>query len=147
MTREQLTNVPILLVPGIDIHLDRCIKILHTILLGVVKYFWAQTVKAQDKAKAFTTFRARLNSIQCEGLSIPKIPADDMCKYSGSLIGKHFKMLAQVMPYIVYDLVPKDVLNTWNVLGNLVVLLWHTDIKYMNEYCVSSTIFCRGVSC
>lgn len=59
-----------------------------------------------------------------------------MCKYSGSLIGKHFKTIAQVMPFVVYDLVSKDVLNAWNVIGDLVVLLWHTEIRDMNEYCV-----------
>ncbi|EGO30827.1 hypothetical protein SERLADRAFT_404828 [Serpula lacrymans var. lacrymans S7.9] len=50
------------------------------------------------------------------------------------LIGKHFKSLAQVMPYLIYDLVLQDVLNGWCVIGNLVVLLRHTKIDNAEVY-------------
>ncbi|KAF8433347.1 hypothetical protein L210DRAFT_3341766, partial [Boletus edulis BED1] len=49
--------------------------------------------------------------------------------YKGSLIGRHFKSLAQVMPYLIHDLIPCMVLNGWTLIGQLVVLLWHTEIE------------------
>ncbi|KAG2085880.1 uncharacterized protein F5147DRAFT_561703, partial [Suillus discolor] len=54
--------------------------------------------------------------------------------YKGSLIGKHFKSLAQVMPFIIHDLVPLPVLNAWTVIGELVVLVWHTKITDTEAY-------------
>ncbi|KIO11370.1 hypothetical protein M404DRAFT_69073, partial [Pisolithus tinctorius Marx 270] len=55
------------------------------------------------------------------------------------LIGKHFKSLAQVMPYLIYDLVPQHVLDGWTVIGELVVLLWHTAIDDVDEYLATLT--------
>jgi hypothetical protein len=64
--------------------------------------------------------------------------AEYICQYNGSLIRKHFKSLAQVIPFLIYDLVAQDVLHTWNIIGMLVVLLWHTEIEDVEDYLVSS---------
>lgn len=85
---------------GVDIHKDTPTELLHTILLGIVKYFWGQTMFVLDKKKTLEQFRARLNSVDPSGLDIPKLPADYMCKHRFSLIGKHFKSIVQVMPFI-----------------------------------------------
>lgn len=96
--------------------------------MGVVKYYWGQTVWLLDKGKDFATFQAPLNLIVAEGLNVPKIPTDYMCQYCGGLIGKHFKTISQIMAFTVYDLVPQEVLDAWLTLGRLTVLLWHTEI-------------------
>ncbi|KIO17254.1 hypothetical protein M407DRAFT_33083 [Tulasnella calospora MUT 4182] len=125
---------PLLDMPGVDIHKDTPTEILHTVLLGVVKYFWLQTIVLLKKSHSMDVFETRLASINSEGLNIPKISAKYMCAYSGSLIGKHFKTIAQIIPFIVYDLVPKDVLHAWQAIGELVVLLWHTEIPDVGKY-------------
>jgi hypothetical protein len=117
--------------------MDTPTEILHTILLGVVKYFWGQTVCLLDKTHSFTVFQARLASVDTIGLNLPKFNADYICKYKGGLIGKHFKSLAQVMPFLIYDLVPRNVYDGWLAIGTLVVLLWHTEIENTEEYLVS----------
>jgi hypothetical protein len=122
--------------PGVNIHRDTPTEILHTVLLGVVKYFWGQTVFILEKAHLLDTFQTRLESISTNGLHAPTLGAEYICHYKGSLIGKHFKSLAQVMPYIIYDLVPKTVLNGWTVIGEVVVLLWHTKIDDLETYLV-----------
>ncbi|KAG1895977.1 uncharacterized protein F5891DRAFT_1193606 [Suillus fuscotomentosus] len=38
------------------------------------------------------------------------------------------------MPYMIYDLVPKTVLNGWTIIGEVVVLLWHTKINDLETY-------------
>ncbi|KAL0056975.1 hypothetical protein AAF712_016408, partial [Marasmius tenuissimus] len=131
---------PLIGMPGIDIHQDTPTEILHTILLGVVKYFWGQTVHILEKNKEFSTFQVCLASVDISGLNIPKLSADYICAYKGSLIGKHFKSLAQLMPFLIYNLVPSKVLDAWTIIGELVVLVWHTEIEDLEDYlCKLST--------
>ncbi|OAX34515.1 hypothetical protein K503DRAFT_794145 [Rhizopogon vinicolor AM-OR11-026] len=125
---------PLLGMHGLDIHMDTPTEILHMILLGVVKYFWGQTVFLLEKAKFLHIFQCRLASIDKDGLNAPCLNADYICHYKGSLIGKHFKSLAQVMPFIIHDFVPPTVLNAWTVIGELVVLIWHTRIVDTEAY-------------
>ncbi|KAG2051831.1 hypothetical protein BDR06DRAFT_983423 [Suillus hirtellus] len=125
---------PLLGMDGLDIHMDTPTEILHTILLGVVKYFWGQTVFLLKKAKFLHIFQCQLKSIDKDGLNAPCLNTDYICHYEGSLIGKHFKSLAQVMPFIIHNLIPPPVLNAWTVIGELVVLVWHTKITDMEAY-------------
>jgi hypothetical protein len=117
-------------------HKDTPTEILHTILLGVVKYYWGQTIWILEKGQDFPLFQARLNSLVSDGLNVPKIQADYMCQYKGGLIGKHFKTLSQIMAFAVQGLVPPDVLEAWLILGRLTVLLWHTEIVDVDSYTV-----------
>ncbi|KAG1728357.1 hypothetical protein EDD22DRAFT_742551, partial [Suillus occidentalis] len=125
---------PLLGMNGLDMHMDTPTEILHTVLLGVVKYFWGQTVFLLDKAKLMDVFQTRLQSVDTDGLNAPCLNAGYICHYKGSLIGKHFKSLSQVMPFIIYDLVPSTVLNAWTIMGELVVLIWHTKILNTEVY-------------
>jgi len=140
---EHLAREPIntlLGMPRVNIHLDMPTEILHTVLLGVVKYFWGQTVWLMDKNKTMSMFHSRLSSLNTDSLNAPSLNADYICKYRGSLIGKHFKSLAQLMPFLVYDIVPGQVLDAWNAIGSLVVLLWHTEILDLEVYLVSFSL-------
>jgi len=106
------------------------------VLLGVVKYFWGQTVYLLEKAKLMDLFQTRLDSIAKDGLDSPRLNADYICYYKGSLIGKHFKSLAQVMPFLIQDLLPRTVLDGWTIIGELVVHIWHTTIDDTEIYLV-----------
>ncbi|KAH7885946.1 hypothetical protein F5I97DRAFT_1936899 [Phlebopus sp. FC_14] len=97
---------PLLDIQGIlDIHMDMPTEILHTVLLGVVKYFWGQTVFFLEEAKLLGIFQSQLDSVDKDGLNLPL-----------------------VMPFLIYDLISKTVLNGWTAIGELVVLIWHTEI-------------------
>jgi hypothetical protein len=94
------------------------------------------------KNKTMAQFEARLAALDADGLNIPKINAEYVCRYKGGLIGKHFKGLAQVMSFVVHGLVPAKVLKAWTIIGRLVVLLWHTEIGEIEAYlvCNSSSV-------
>ncbi|KAI0757487.1 hypothetical protein C8Q80DRAFT_1216103 [Daedaleopsis nitida] len=127
---------PLLGMPNINIHLDTPTEVLHTFLLGIVKYYWSQTVMIIDKAKAMELFQMRLAALSTEGLNALAMNAEYICQHRGGLIGKHFKSLAQLMPFVVYDLVPSYLLQAWNTISKLVVLLWHSEIKNLEVYLV-----------
>ncbi|KAI5983207.1 hypothetical protein EDD15DRAFT_2179497 [Pisolithus albus] len=129
---------PLLGMQGLDVHKDTPTEILHTILLGVVKYFWGQTAYILEKGQSLRIFQTRLESINKDGLNSPTLHADYIVRYKGGLVGKHFKSLAQVMPYLIYDLVPQTVLEGWSIIGRLVVLLWHMSIEDTESYLVSA---------
>ena len=107
---------PLLGIRGLNIHQDTSMKILYTILLGIIKYFWAQTAHILDKVQLLKQFQIRLESIKKDGLNSPTLTADYIVRYKGGLIGKHFKSLAQVMPYLVHGLVPQSVLDGWVII-------------------------------
>lgn len=121
-----------------DIHRDTPTEILHTLLLGVVKYYWGQSVFVLGKAKKLTVFECRLASANLMGLDLPKISASYLCQYRGSLIGKHFKAIVQLMSFLCYDLLPAPLLNAWSLLGRLTSLLWYTEIVHIRTYTVRS---------
>lgn len=115
---------------------------MHTVLLGVVKYFWGQSVFVINQKKKFDEFKIRFQSLSLEGLNIPSPALNYICTYPSSLVGKHLKTLVQVMVLLVDGLVEGDLLDAWGVLGDLVVLLWHTEIEDMEPYLVRFESFC-----
>ncbi|KAI0829952.1 hypothetical protein BC628DRAFT_1314715 [Trametes gibbosa] len=134
----QKTNIPLrsplLDIEGLNVHLDTPVEPLHTHLLGVVKYFWAQTIWVLDKNGRFGEFQARLNSLSRVGLKIPNIMADYMCRYRGALIGKHFKTISQVMAFAVCGLVDQTLQDAWLSIGHLTVLIWETNITDITTF-------------
>jgi hypothetical protein len=119
-----------------NIHEDTPVEILHTVLLGVVKYYWGQTMWHLEHDSTVSLFQSRLNSLSEVGLNIPKILADYMIQYKGGLNGKHFKTIAQIMIFAVPGLVPADVLSAWKALGRLCALCWRTEIDDLEGYLV-----------
>ena len=115
---------------------DTPVEILHTILLGVVKYGWHSTHSPwKDAEKALYT--ARLQSSDIKGLSIPPIRASYIVKYANSLIGRQFKILSQLNVFYVHDLVDNDLFELVKAIGTLSALLWIPEIYKMEEYLVS----------
>ncbi|KAF8672560.1 hypothetical protein RHS04_07768 [Rhizoctonia solani] len=121
---------------GVDIHLDTPTKILHTVLLGVVKYFWAQSVFVLEKDKKLDLLASRLALVSTIGLDIPPLNALYICQYQGSLIGKHFKAIVQVMPFVTYNLFVGNthLMTAWLLLGRLTSMLWYPVIDDIDVY-------------
>jgi hypothetical protein len=86
---------------------DTMVEILHTILLGVMKYTWHDlhsnwTPSTQD------LFTVPLQGTNLDGLNVPPIQALYMMQYHNGLIRKCFKTLMQMTAFHVQDIVTLD---------------------------------------
>ena len=74
-----------------------------------------------------------------DGLGISPLAGETLVNYAGSLTGRDFRAIAQVTPFIIYDLVPSDVFDAWVALSTLVPLLWQPIIENIKTYSVSTS--------
>ncbi|KAJ7731957.1 hypothetical protein B0H14DRAFT_3616062 [Mycena olivaceomarginata] len=113
---EEKLYSPFLTLKGFDPAADTPVELLHTILLGAVKYVWhiSHTPWSAEKKK---TYSIRLQATSTEGLSIHAIRANYIMQYAGSLIGRQFKN------------------NHPNrSVGELSALLWVPEIRDLTQY-------------
>ena len=122
---------------GGDIHADTPVEILHTFLLGVVKYIWHHLNSPWNDQQC-ELFAVRLQSSSMDGLSLPPLRAAYMLQYRNGLIGKHFKALQQLGIFHLDDrLCTSLVRDLWKATSELGVMLWYHEIEDMDAYLVS----------
>ncbi|KAJ7750070.1 hypothetical protein DFH07DRAFT_869136 [Mycena maculata] len=105
---------PFLSMKGFDPAKETPIEILHTILLGIIKYAWH---------KVHTTW-------------IPAIRAGYIMQFANSLIGHQFKQVTQTCVFQMYDLVDELQYAAWKAMGELLPLLWYPEIDKLEQYLV-----------
>ncbi|KAJ6600335.1 hypothetical protein DFH09DRAFT_1497797 [Mycena vulgaris] len=135
---------PLLDIAGLDPNKDTPVEILHTILLGIIKYVWhmlhtSWTTPEQD------LFVIRLQSTDLDGLTVPPLRAAYMMQYKNGLIGKHFKTLMQTMVFHVHGLVSDEMFTLVKAVCALSSVLWVHEIDDMKEYTEDLTILIGNV--
>ncbi|KAJ3234890.1 hypothetical protein HDU77_000329, partial [Chytriomyces hyalinus] len=113
--------------------LDTPVEILHCVLLGIVKYFLRATIKGLSGSKK-QDLKAYLEGVQQDGLP-ERIDGHSLVQHVKSLIGKDFRLFAQVAPFALANVVTKELLAAWVSLSHLVAHLYmsHIDMAPYNE--------------
>ncbi|EGO26560.1 hypothetical protein SERLADRAFT_407303 [Serpula lacrymans var. lacrymans S7.9] len=127
---------PVWRIKGLDPHQDTPVKILHIVLLGFVKYLWRDLVQLQLKGKPdkLNLLATRLSSLNVNGLGISPLAGKTLVQYSGSLTGQDFCAIVQVAPFVIYDLVSKECMDTWVALSKLIPLIYQPEIHDINAH-------------
>ncbi|KAJ7919514.1 hypothetical protein B0H13DRAFT_1868436 [Mycena leptocephala] len=115
---------------------DTPIEIRHTILLGIIKYIWHIT-HTPWSAEQKQAYAHRLQCTSTDGLSIHPIRSAYIMQYTGSLIGRQLKTLAQTNVFHVRGLVTDDQFTALKAAGELAALLWVPEIRNLAEYRVA----------
>jgi hypothetical protein len=112
-------------------------------LLGFVKYFWRDVINNQlgkNKSDKKLKLADRLYSVDVSGLGISPLQGDVLVGYSGSLVGRDFRAIAQVAPFVLKGLVSDKCYETWVALSKLIPLIWQPRIDNLPQYIVSSPL-------
>nr|GAT45996.1 predicted protein [Mycena chlorophos] len=125
---------PLLDITGLDPSQDTPVELLHTVLLGVVKYIWHFMNTKQWSEADRCLLAIRLQSTDISGLTVPPIRAAYMVQYRNSLIGKHFKTLMQTLAFAVHDICTPEQFALIKAAGDLGARLWIPEIDNMDSY-------------
>ncbi|KAI8913876.1 hypothetical protein DFJ77DRAFT_431246, partial [Powellomyces hirtus] len=131
---------PLLQLPGFHGHLDTPVEVLHTVLLGFVKYVGNQTIKyglvtGANRATNKATVIARIDSFDANGTDRGPMRGSTFVTYVGSLIGRDFKAFIQAGVFIFHGLIADDVMAMWEKLAVLSVLVYENRISKLDAYC------------
>lgn len=118
---------------GLDPALDTPIEILHTVLLGVVKYTWHWSHTTWTDAQK-SIYSRRLQGTNINHLATLPIRANYIMQYANSLIGRQLKTVAQATAFHVYDTLPILKYELWLAVGDMTALFWFPEIRDMKVY-------------
>ncbi|KAI0716145.1 hypothetical protein C8T65DRAFT_572363 [Cerioporus squamosus] len=124
---------PVLDIPDFDAHADSPIEILHVVLLGVGKYFWRDAC-ARQTPEGKEILKARLSSMNVDGLGISPIRGHTLVYYAKSLVGRDFRIVLQVAPAVLHGMVPDAAYEAWLALGRLAPLIFQHTIEDLPTY-------------
>ncbi|KAJ7230962.1 hypothetical protein B0H12DRAFT_1029729 [Mycena haematopus] len=125
---------PLLDITGLDPSQDTPVELLHTILLGVIKYIWHHMNTNQWSDEDRHLLAIRLQSTDLTGLTVPPLRAGYMIQYKNNLIGKHFKTLMQILAFHVHGLSTPEEFAMIKAAGELGARLWVPEIDNTEEY-------------
>ncbi|OAV95271.1 hypothetical protein PTTG_09104 [Puccinia triticina 1-1 BBBD Race 1] len=118
---------------GFDGCRDTPVEVLHVFLLGVVKYM-VQDFMRNLRPSEKPLIQARYRSFNIDGLNIPSMQADYLTRHFANFIGKDFRIVVQVAPFVLFEYMDEEEVELWAALCKLAPLIFQTHIEDMNLF-------------
>ncbi|KAJ7048004.1 hypothetical protein C8F01DRAFT_1008807 [Mycena amicta] len=125
---------PLLDITGLDPARDTPVEILHTILLGVIKYVWHHLHTRQWSDANRQLLAIRLQSTDISSMKIPPVRGAYMIQYRNNLIGKHYKTIMQTLAFHVHDICTPEQFQLIKASADLGARVWVSTIDDMETY-------------
>ncbi|KAJ7222267.1 hypothetical protein GGX14DRAFT_532238 [Mycena pura] len=136
---------PLLDIAGLDPARDTPVEILHTILLGVIKYIWHHLNTHQWSDTQRHLLAIRLQSTDISGMKVPPMRGAYMMQYRNNLIGKHFKTIMQTLTFHVHEVCIWEQFQLVKAAADLGARVWVTVIDNMDDYILELEIAIANV--
>jgi hypothetical protein len=117
------------------------VEILHTFLLGIIKYAWF-LMHLSWKDPQSSIFTIHLASMDTDNLPAEPstICSPYFMQYKDNLVRQHLKTLLQTITHSVHDIVDGPTFELVKAIGFLGATLWVPEIDNMDEYTVSNPL-------
>ncbi|KAI9310221.1 hypothetical protein DFJ73DRAFT_611105, partial [Zopfochytrium polystomum] len=108
-------------------------EILHCVQLGIIKYALRATVQSLSKPNR-DILKSGIEGIDRTGLEKPPNGHALVVQYVGSLIGKDFKLFAQLAPFALVNIVDNKCLQLWKSIAEMTAILFVDEIDDLDCY-------------
>ncbi|KAI8816376.1 uncharacterized protein EV422DRAFT_477788, partial [Fimicolochytrium jonesii] len=114
---------------------DTPVEVLHTTLLGTLKWLMRGTIPTlNDEQKG--TLVVRIDNASYAGF-VMSLRGNEIVKYVGSLIGRDLKVFFQIAPFLLHGLVAEELMSVWQAMSELSALAYASVILDLDEYVAS----------
>ncbi|KAA1082985.1 hypothetical protein PGT21_022018 [Puccinia graminis f. sp. tritici] len=124
---------PVLELKAFDGCNDTPVEILHVILLGVVKYVFNDFMNGLNKTN-YNKLEACLRSFNTDSLNIPHIQASYMMAHYKSFVGKDYRTILQLAPFVLFQFMNESQKELWVSMCHMTSLAFQTRIPDLEPY-------------
>lgn len=124
--------------------MDTPVEVLHTVLLGFIKYFLRHCVALMGKARFEDNMSKKIVAALIDCLDqtcfYRKITGKSIIKYVGSLVGRDFRDIPAVAPFIFRNVQLGSVedhgrmMDVWERLAEMTACIYERHIDNMTDY-------------
>ncbi|KAH9810786.1 hypothetical protein DFH28DRAFT_1064014 [Melampsora americana] len=129
---------PMLGLEGFDGHADTPVEILHVVLLGIAKYLFRDSMKELGSvkigSKTYNNLSARWRSVNTKGWNIPPIQPNVFVTFYQSLVGREFRTVLQLVPFVLFEHLSQEKRDMWTSLCILSSYIFQTKMSNMKTY-------------
>ncbi|KAH9809978.1 hypothetical protein DFH28DRAFT_1185950 [Melampsora americana] len=136
---------PMLRLQGFDGHKDTPVETLHVVLLGITKYLFRDMMKSfgiiKPGTKRYRDLAGRWHACNVKGLHIAPIQPNTLIQFYQSLVGKDFRTILQIVPFVFFEYIPANKRHLWTALCLLSSFIFQNEISHMEDYLIQMEAF------